>query len=97
MVHKAHLKEDPTKKLAVKCVNKKGLSPKLLNNLKNEVHVLTRIKSPHVIQLLDLQRTENNYYLFMEICNGGDLETLKETRGGRFTELEARIILQQLV
>lgn len=32
----------------------------------------------------------------MEICNGGDLERLKEARG-KFTEIEARIILQQLV
>lgn len=30
----------------------------------------------------------------MELCNGGDLENLKELRGGRFSELEARIILQ---
>jgi serine/threonine-protein kinase ULK2 len=29
----------------------------------------------------------------MELCNGGDLENLKEMRGGHFTEVEARIIL----
>lgn len=50
-----------------------------------------------MIRLHDIQRTENNFYLIMELCNGGDLEGLKELRGGRFTELEARIILQQLV
>lgn len=32
----------------------------------------------------------------MELCNAGDLERLKEARG-RFSETEARIILQQLV
>ena len=32
----------------------------------------------------------------MELCNGGDLENLKELRG-RFKEQEARMILQQLV
>jgi serine/threonine protein kinase len=32
----------------------------------------------------------------MEFCNGGDLEKLKELRG-KFKEIEARIILQQLV
>ena len=32
----------------------------------------------------------------MEYCNGGDLENLKEIRG-KFTEVEARMILQQLV
>jgi hypothetical protein len=33
----------------------------------------------------------------MELCNGGDIENLKELRGGRFKELEARIILRHLV
>ena len=32
----------------------------------------------------------------MELCNGGDLENLKELRG-RFKENEARMILHQLV
>lgn len=32
----------------------------------------------------------------MELCNGGDLENLKELRG-KFKEQEARMILQQLV
>lgn len=32
----------------------------------------------------------------MEFCNGGDLESLKSIRG-KFTEFEARTILQQLV
>lgn len=33
----------------------------------------------------------------MELCNAGDIENLKDLRGGRFSELEARIILRQLV
>jgi serine/threonine-protein kinase ULK/ATG1 len=61
--------------------------------LKNEINILSKINSPYIIRLLDIQRTENNFYLFMELCNGGDLEQLKEMRGGRFSELEARIIL----
>jgi serine/threonine protein kinase len=60
--------------------------------LKNEINILTKINSPQVIKLIDIQRTSNNYYLFMELCNGGDLEKLKEIRG-RFTEIEARLIL----
>lgn len=64
--------------------------------MKNEINILTKIKSPHVIQLHDLQKTENNFYLIMELCNGGDLNNLKEIRG-RFKEQEARVILQQLV
>jgi serine/threonine-protein kinase ULK/ATG1 len=49
-----------------------------------------------VIKLKDIQSTENNFYLVMEFCNGGDLEKLKDLRR-KFKEIEARIILQQLV
>ena len=49
-----------------------------------------------MIKLKDIQRTENNFYLVMEFCNGGDLEKLKDLRR-KFKEIEARIILQQLV
>ena len=43
-----------------------------------------------------MQRTTNNFYLVMELCNGGDLANLKKAKG-RFKENEARLILQQLV
>ena len=33
----------------------------------------------------------------MELCNAGDIENLKELRGGRFSEFEARLIIRQLV
>mmetsp|Transcript_119621 Transcript_119621/g.166864 ORF Transcript_119621/g.166864 Transcript_119621/m.166864 type:complete len:124 (+) Transcript_119621:325-696(+) len=44
-----------------------------------------------------MQKTLNNFYLIMDYCNGGDLEKLRAARGGRFTEIESRLILRQLV
>ena len=96
-MHCCTKKDNPKEHYAVKVVKKSSLTPRLFNNLKNEINILTKINSPYVIKLNDIQRTENNFYLVMELCNGGDLENLKELRGGRFKELEARIILQQLV
>lgn len=96
-VCKGFLKADMTKSYAVKTINQKSLNQRLYNNLKNEISILAKINSPNVIKLIDIQRTHNNFYLIMELCNGGDLERLKEARGGRFTEIEARLILQQLV
>jgi serine/threonine protein kinase len=87
------LKADPTKIFACKVILRKSLSARLFNNLKNEIHILSKINSPYVIGLKDLQKTENNFYLIMEYSNGGDLENLKEIRG-RFSEVEARMILQ---
>jgi serine/threonine protein kinase len=78
-------------------IEKKKLStPRLFNNLKNEISILSKINSPYVIRLVDLQRTENNFYLVTELCNGGDLNNLRRVRK-RFQEAEARVILQQLV
>ena len=96
-VHRCQAAKDASKHYAVKIVKKSSLTPRLFNNLKNEIDILSKIESPHVVRLVDIQRTENNFYLVMELCNAGDLECLKEIRGGRFSELEARIILRQLV
>lgn len=81
----------------MKIIEKKSLTPRLFNNLKNEINILAKINNQNVIRLHDIQRTENRFYLIMELCNAGDIENLKDLRGGRFTELEARIILRQLV
>lgn len=77
---------------ACKVILRKSLSPRLFNNLKNEINILSKINSVNVIRLNDLQKTPNNFYLVMEYCNGGDLENLKEIRG-KFTEEEGRMIL----
>ena len=93
-----HLKDsDPKQYFAVKVIERKKLDDRLNKNLRNEISILMKIKNPHVIKLSDVQRTENNVYLITELCNGGDLEKLKTLRGGRFTEMEARIVIQQLV
>jgi serine/threonine-protein kinase ULK/ATG1 len=68
------------------------LNPRLFTNLKNEINILAKIESNYVIKLVDIQRTENNFYLFMELCNGGDPDKLKEIRG-KFSETEARVML----
>jgi serine/threonine protein kinase len=53
-VYKCHLKSDSSKKFAVKIIQKKQLTPRLFNNLKNETNILAKIDSPHVIKLIDI-------------------------------------------
>lgn len=36
---------------------------------------------------MDFSETQNNYYLLMELCNNGDLDTVKKDAGGRLKEL----------
>jgi serine/threonine-protein kinase ULK/ATG1 len=82
--------------MACKIIKKASLNPRLQQNLKNEISILSRIQHKNVIQLYDIQKTTNNFYLFMQYCNGGDLEHLREIRG-RFSEQEARFFLSQII
>ena len=41
-------------------------------------------------------KTHSRYYIFTELCNGGDLLMLKQARG-KISEEESRLILRQLV
>jgi len=56
-VHRCHLKERPEKKYAVKIIDKTKLTPRLFHNLTNEINILSKINSPYVIRLRDLQKT----------------------------------------
>ena len=42
-------------------------------------------------------KTQTNYYLVMEFCNGGDVDGFIKNRNGYLPEIEARLILKQLV
>ena len=86
----------PVEWLACKIIKKANLNPMLQQNLKSEIGILSRIRSPYVIGFYDIQKTMNNFYLFMQYCNGGDLDELRQLRG-RFTEQEARYFLSQII
>lgn len=60
--------------------------------MKSEIGILSMIQSPNVIGLYDIQKTSNNFYLFMQYCNGGDLDFLRQLRG-TFSEQEARYFI----
>lgn len=58
---------------------------------------MAEIVSPFVVSLKDCTKTEKNYYICMEFCNGGDLESFKKIRGGYLKEHEARFIIRQIL
>lgn len=58
---------------------------------------MAEVKSPYVIALKDVTKTHSNYYLAMELCNGGDLDNYRKARGGYLEEPEARLILRQIL
>jgi serine/threonine protein kinase len=58
---------------------------------------MAEIHSPYVVALKDATKTPNNYYLAMELCNGGDLDGFRKLRNGFLKEQEARLILKQIL
>ena len=66
-----------------------------LEKLKNEVGILSKTKnsgSGHIVKLIEMIETPSNFYMIMELCNGGDLYKLLQVRRS-FNETEARFLL----
>ncbi|CCE64251.1 hypothetical protein TPHA_0H00410 [Tetrapisispora phaffii CBS 4417] len=63
--------------VAIKAVSKSKLkNKKLLENLEIEIAILKKIQHPHIVRLIDCQRTSTDFYLIMEYCSLGDLTFL---------------------
>lgn len=98
VVQYAYNKEEPAKVFAVKVIDRKKLNgERAIKNLINEIAIMSEVRAPNVVALKDATKTANNYYLAMELCNGGDLDNFVKSRGGYLKEQEARLILRQIV
>ena len=66
--------------------------------VQNEIANLSLVRSPHVISLKKYYKTHQHFYIFTELCNGGDLNLLKKSRpNGRLSEEECQILMKKLV
>lgn len=71
-------------------------NPKLEECTLNEIEVLSRIDSPHIVRFIEILKTVNNFYFFYEFCNGGTLD--QEIRKcGCLKELKILEYLEQLL
>ena len=95
MVYRAKL-QTSDEIYAMKMIERRKLSDRMVKNLDNEVSIVQDINSQNVIKMKDLQKTKKNYYIVYEYCNGGDLDGLIECRK-YFDERVARIIIKQIV
>ena len=69
--------------IAIKAVSRSKLkNKKLLENLEIEIAILKKIKHPHIVGLMDCERTGADFFLIMEYCALGDLTFLIKKRGG---------------
>uniref|UniRef100_UPI00358EDDFF serine/threonine-protein kinase ULK3-like n=1 Tax=Myxine glutinosa TaxID=7769 RepID=UPI00358EDDFF len=94
-VYKGYSKSAIREVVAIKCIAKKSLNQAATENLLVEIEILKGIKHPHIVELKDFQWDNENIYLIMEFCAGGDLSHFIRSRR-RLPERLIRRFLQQL-
>lgn len=86
----------------MKEVKLRGLSEHSLRRSREEADVLKRLRHPHLIAYRDsfVEKALTTLFIVMEYADGGDLESLVDTRaaqGERFAEPEVLRLLSQCV
>ena len=83
-------------KYAIKTISKDILSePKLLAGLKCEIDIMKDFIHPNLLRLVEYFSSEKNFYLVLELCEGGDLNKFIRKRK-RLSEGLAQAFLIQL-
>lgn len=82
---------------ALKIIDKMKLSQQRLNKrLKNEISLQTELSHECIVKLFDYFEDQENVYLLLELCSGGELFTHIKTES-RLSEDETRLLMSQLV
>lgn len=83
---------------AIKAILKSSVmsSPKLKELFDTEVKIMASIKHPNIMHLYELLETNNNYYLVLDYCKSGDMESYVKRHKG-LGEEEAVYLLMQVM
>ena len=89
--------------LATKKISKQHADqPSHAKYLRNELSILKNLRHHrNIVKLIDFKETHNNYYIVMELCNGGSLkDCLKKYQkktGKPFTEEIVQYLMRQII
>ncbi|EAR82072.2 calmodulin-domain kinase (macronuclear) [Tetrahymena thermophila SB210] len=82
---------------AMKIINKRSLTnSEDQQKFINEVEILRLLDHPHILKIYEQYQDNNNYYIILEMCTGGELFA-KIIEKGSFSEKEASYIMNQIV
>lgn len=94
-VRLAEVKEDPSRVVAIKIIDKKALKGKE-DSLENEIKVLRRLRHPNIVQLMDTYEDLEHVYLVIELVTGGELFD-RIVEKGSYTEKDAADLIRQVL
>ena len=60
-------------KVAIKVINKKGMTDEDIDMLKNEVQLMQQVDHANIVKYHETFNDKKYLYLVMELCTGGDL------------------------
>ncbi|KRW98127.1 Protein kinase-like domain [Pseudocohnilembus persalinus] len=64
--------------------------------LQKEIDILLKAKHQNLIRLHDMKQSPNNVYLILDYCNGGDLKSYIQKKGGKLSEQQAVQFFKEL-
>lgn len=98
VVYKASLSSDKSQVFALKKIKKKDLEESKIfkKYFLEEIKIMERVKHQNIIDFKELVEEKENYFIVMEYCDGGDLESLLRTHD-TFPEIIAVNFLKQLM
>lgn len=81
--------------VAIKIIEKEHVKKCVVDNLKSEVILHNDLHHENIVTLKDFLEDDENFYLILEYCAGGDLSRL--IKKGKLSEDKAKDISKQLV
>ena len=95
VVYKAH-NTATDEVFAIKSITKQSVmsSPKLKELFDTEVKIMASIKHPNIMHLYELLETNNNYYLVLDYCRSGDMESYVKKHKGLGEEESVYLLMQ---
>ena len=98
IVYKASLSSDKSQVFALKRIKKKDLEDsKILKKcFFEEIKIMQKVKHQNIIDFKELVEEKESYFIVMEYCDGGDLESLLLTHD-TFPEIIAVSLLKQIM
>ncbi|KZV50880.1 CDPK-related kinase 3-like [Dorcoceras hygrometricum] len=96
IARKGELKDIP---LAVKVISKAKMTTAIsIEDVRREVKILKALSGhKHLVRFYDACEDANNVYIIMELCEGGELLDRILSKGGRYSEEEAKLIVVQIL
>ncbi|XP_008777902.1 calcium/calmodulin-dependent serine/threonine-protein kinase 1-like [Phoenix dactylifera] len=85
--------------VAVKVIPKAKMTTAIaIEDVRREVRILSSLTGhKNLVQFYDAYEDEDNVYIVMELCKGGELLDRILSRGGKYSEEDAKVVMVQIL